>query len=166
MPAALRIGQEIPTNCRRPVDGAAGVAAMVPDDVVPAGKPREADSARALYEAFARRLIGLARVQLDARLRHKIDPEDVVQTAFKSFFLRYGEGALAEEGWDGLWGLLTTITLRKCSDRVRYYTTEGRDLSREAARAASAEPWREAIDREPTPDEAAVLAETVEHLLR
>src|SRR5262249_4380790 len=43
-----------------------------------------------------------------------------------------------------------------------------RDLAREAPPPAgeAPEPWREAAGREPTPDEAAVLAETVEHLLR
>jgi RNA polymerase sigma-70 factor (ECF subfamily) len=134
---------------------------MSPVDRVPA----EGEAARAVFERFTRRLIGLARHQLDARLHHKIDPEDVVQSAYKSFFLRYGEGALAAEGWDGLWGLLTTITLRKCADRVRYHRAECRDMAREAA-AETSEPWHDAVGREPTPEEAAVLAETVEHLLR
>src|SRR5262245_49101797 len=121
------------------------------------------------FERFTRRLIGLARAQLDERLQHKIDPEDVVQSAYKSFFLRYGDGALAAEGWDGLWGLLTRITLRKCADRVRYYRAECRDVAREAAAPArdeAPEPWREVAGHEPTPEQAAVLAETVEHLLR
>src|SRR5438105_1988757 len=88
---------------------------MAPDDAVP-DKPAEGDVARAVFERFTRRLIGLARSQLDVRLQYKVDPEDVVQSAYKSFFLRYGEGALATEGWDGLWGMLTVITLRKCAD--------------------------------------------------
>lgn len=118
------------------------------------------------FERFTRRLIGLARSHLDIRLQHKIDPEDVVQSAYKSFFLRYGEGTLAAEGWDGLWGLLTVITLRKCADRVRYFKTEARDLSREAkASGEENEPWRETIGREPTPEQATLLAETVESLL-
>jgi RNA polymerase sigma-70 factor (ECF subfamily) len=120
----------------------------------------------AVFERFTRRLIGLARTQLDAQFRHKIDLEDVVQSVYKSFFIRYGEGALAAEGWDGLWGLLTCITVRKCADRVRYHLAARRDLGREVSAAAVAEPWREAVGREPTPDEAAVLAETVEQLLR
>jgi RNA polymerase sigma factor (sigma-70 family) len=126
----------------------------------------QADAAQAVFERFTRRLIGLARTQLDAQFRHKIDLEDVVQSVYKSFFIRYGEGALAAEGWDGLWGLLTCITVRKCADRVRYHRAERRDLAREASARADAEPWREAVGREPTPDEAAVLAETVEGLLR
>jgi RNA polymerase sigma-70 factor, ECF subfamily len=125
-------------------------------------------AARAVFERFTSRLIELTRRQLDARLRHKIDPEDVVQSAYKSFFVRFGS-TLGQQSWDGLWGLLTLITLRKCSDRVRYYRTEARDARREAAAPASSEvpePWRDAVGREPTPDEAAVLAETVEALMR
>jgi RNA polymerase sigma-70 factor, ECF subfamily len=136
------------------------------DDGSLAKRPVPGDKAvgGADFERFTRRLIGLARAQLDERLHHKIDPEDVVQSAYKSFFLRYGEGALAAEGWDGLWGLLTTITLRKCADRVRYHRAERRDMAREAAPASA--PFLDAIGREPTPDEAAALAETVELLLR
>src|SRR5262245_19251821 len=100
---------------------------MAPDESPPDGPGLNGEAARALFERFTRRLIGLARSQFDARLRHKIDPEDIVQSAYKSFFLRYGEGALAAEGWDGLWGLLTLITLRKCADRVRYHRAECRD---------------------------------------
>lgn len=140
---------------------------MAPDESTPDPTP-VGDDARAVFERFTRRLVGLARGHLDVRLHHKIDPEDVVQSAYKSFFLRYGEGALAAEGWDGLWGLLTTITLRKCADRVRYHRAERRDIKREASAPADAdvvEPWRDAIGREPTPEEAAVLAETVERLL-
>jgi RNA polymerase sigma-70 factor, ECF subfamily len=127
----------------------------------------EDEAARMVFECFTRRLIGLARHQLDTRLQHRIEPEDVVQSAYKSFFLRYGEGALAAEGWDGLWGILTTITLRKCADRVRYHRAECRDINREAVapRAADAAPWRDVAGREPTPEEAAVLMETTENLL-
>jgi RNA polymerase sigma-70 factor (ECF subfamily) len=114
------------------------------------------------FERFTRRLIGLARSHLDTRMLRKVDPEDVVQSAYKSFIVRYGDGALAAEGWDGLWGLLTVITLRKCAERVRYFRTQGRDMGREAG--AADERWRDIIDQEPTPEQAAVLAETVESL--
>jgi RNA polymerase sigma-70 factor (ECF subfamily) len=142
---------------------------MAADDPVPDGNAGSGEAARMLFARFSHRLIGLARAHLDARLRHKVDPEDIVQSAYKSFFFRYGAGALASEGWDGLWGLLTRITLRKCADRARYYRAECRDVAREAAAPAGAddtEPWRDAAGREPTPEQAALLAETVEHLMR
>src|SRR5262245_1828651 len=148
---------------RQPGAGGPRGRHMAPDDPVPDTSPGAGEADRAAFERFTRRLVGLARTQLDDRLQHKLDPEDVVQSAYKSFFLRYGQGALAAEGWDGLWGLLTVITLRKCADRVRYHRAERRDLSREAG---GDEPWRDAAGREPTPEEAVALAETVEGLLR
>jgi RNA polymerase sigma-70 factor (ECF subfamily) len=141
---------------------------MAKDDLV-AAQAGEGDIARAVFERFTRRLIGLARTHLDAQFQHKVDLEDVIQSVYKSFLIRYGDSPLPEAGWDGLWGLLACITVRKCADRVRYHRAECRDINREAsapAGAQDAEPWRDAVGREPTPDEAAVLAETVEQLLR
>jgi RNA polymerase sigma-70 factor (ECF subfamily) len=129
----------------------------------------EDGAAREVFSRFAARLAGLARRHLDARLAVKVDPEDVVQSAYKSFFLRQREGGLEVGDWDGLWGLLTVITLRKCADRAAYYRAEKRDVAREAAPGPADSAPRAAelaLDREPLPDEAAVLAETVESLFR
>lgn len=131
----------------------------------------DGDAARAVFLRFAQRLVGLARGRLDQRLAAKVDPEDVVQSAYKSFFVRQREGGLEIGSWDGLWGLLTLITLRKCADRAVYFKAEKRDYQRELAPAASpdasrAAPFDAALDREPSPDEALALAETVETLFR
>jgi RNA polymerase sigma-70 factor (ECF subfamily) len=126
-------------------------------------------AAAEVFGRYTRRLVALAANQFDSWLRLKVDVEGVVQSAFKSFFVRQGEGqfeGLAD--WDNLWGLLTVITLRKCYRRHEYLQAECRDPTREVARlnqAGSAENRLEAIDREPTPLEAAILAETVERLL-
>lgn len=129
----------------------------------------EGDAAREVFVRFAAQLAGLARRHLDARLAVKVDPEDVVQSAYKSFFLRQREGTLDVGTWDGLWGVLTMITLRKCADRAAYYRAEKRDVARETpgGSADSAPALNDlALDREPSPDEAAALAETVEALFR
>ncbi len=142
---------------------------MPDNDRLPETKPATAQAAGEVFERFAQRLIALARTHVDARLQHKIDPEDVVQSVYKSFLLRYKDLPLDDETAGGLWSLLTLITLRKCADRVRYYRAECRNVLREAAGPAHSgvvEPWREAVGREPTPEQAAVLAETVESLLR
>lgn len=141
---------------------------MIPDEQNPVTKGMDEEAARAIFTRFTRRLIGLARNWLQTRLQHIVDPEDVVQSAYKSFFLRYGDQTLTTAGWDGLWGLLTVITLRKCADRVRYNRAECRDIAREQSTAGSAisSDWYELMGTEPTPDQAAVLAETVEQLLQ
>jgi RNA polymerase sigma-70 factor (ECF subfamily) len=138
-------------------------------DVMARLRAGDQDAARDIFERFVRKLVRLARGQFDAVLRRKVDPEDVVQSAFKSFFLRYGAGKLEVRDWGNLWGLLTMITLRKCLDRVEYHRAECRDVQREAAAqpgAEEAQPWWQAVAREPTPGEAAILVETVEQLLR
>jgi RNA polymerase sigma-70 factor, ECF subfamily len=127
----------------------------------------EDDASREVFRRFARQLIALARVQFERRLAFRVDPEEVVQSAFKSFFARHRRGALRFENWCGLWGLLTRITLRKCADRAHYLRAQRRDVAREAsAPAGQDQPWQLAQDREPLPHEAAVLAETVERLFR
>ena len=124
-------------------------------------------AAQQLFERFAQQLIALAHRHIGAGLRHKVDPEDVVQSAYKSFFFRYGGANLEAVNWNSLWGLLTLITVRKCAERAAYHRAECRNADREMSLAPGGEatPWLEPAGREPTPLEAAVLSETVEQLL-
>jgi len=140
---------------------------MTPNDEGPEPELFSAPEDRAAFDHFTRRLIGLARAHLDVRVQHKIEPEDVVQSVYRSFFLRYGADLPANQEIEGLWPLLTLITVRKCADRVRYFQAERRNLSREAATGGDDRPapWQEAVGREPTPEHVAVLAETLENLL-
>ena len=64
---------------------------MAPDDIGAASPASINPTDREGFERFTRRLIGLARRHLDERLQHKIDPEDVVQSAYKSLYIRYGD---------------------------------------------------------------------------
>jgi RNA polymerase sigma-70 factor (ECF subfamily) len=123
-------------------------------------------AAQQLFARFARQLIALAHRHINAGLRHKVDPEDIVQSAYKSFFFRYNAANLDVANWNSLWGLLTLITVRKCAERADYHRAERRDTAREVSQALSdGGKWREPLGREPTPLEAAVLSETVDHLL-
>jgi RNA polymerase sigma-70 factor (ECF subfamily) len=128
---------------------------------------QEDAAAQELFERFARRLIGLAHRHMAAGLRQKVEPEDVVQSAYKSFFLRYDAKNLDVVNWQSLWGLLALITVRKCSEQAAFHGAERRDAAREVslARKAEAGSWLDPLGREPTPFEAAVLSEIVEHLL-
>jgi RNA polymerase sigma-70 factor (ECF subfamily) len=126
-------------------------------------------AAREVFERFVPRLVALTRRRFNRLLARKVDPEDVVQSAFKSFFVRHRAGRLDVGGWDGLWNLLTLITLRKCADRAAYLRADRRDLAREATGPAGEDGpdvGPAALDRAPRPEEAAILAETVEHLFR
>jgi RNA polymerase sigma-70 factor (ECF subfamily) len=111
----------------------------------------------------------LARTHLDTRIRQKVDAEDVVQSVFRSFFLRHADGQFDLKDWGSLWGLLALITVRKCARQNRHFHGPEHDVRKEVAAVPAADDsatgW-EALDREPTAEEAVALAETVEHLLR
>jgi RNA polymerase sigma-70 factor, ECF subfamily len=134
------------------------------------GRLRGGDEAAAeeIFRRYAGRLMGLARSRLRGAIRRKMDPDDVVQSAFRSFFRRQREGQFELPDWGSLWGLLAQITLHKCGHRLRGFRAARRDVRREVERAPgsadSVADW-EAIAREPTPQEAAVLTETLEQVM-
>jgi RNA polymerase sigma-70 factor (ECF subfamily) len=139
------------------------------DDLMARLRAGDEAAAAQLFERFAHRLIALARSRLDRRLRQKMDAEDVVQSVLNSFFARFTHGQFDLHNWEGLWGLLVVITLRKCGRKAQFYSQARRDVSREVAGGADDEEveasWA-GIARDPTPDEAAVLADTVEQIVQ
>src|SRR5690242_16729119 len=111
-------------------------------------------AAALVVDQYAYRLVALARARLDRRILRKEDPEDVLQSVFKSFFLRCSGGQFRLGSRDDLWGLLVTLTLHKCGHRADYFQAARRDVRREAAASPPPEgssPDWEALAREPTP---------------
>jgi RNA polymerase sigma-70 factor (ECF subfamily) len=139
------------------------------DDLMARLQAGDEAAAAAVFHRFAQRLIALARAHLDARLRQKVDPEDVLQSIYRTFFRRHAAGQFDLRSWDGLWALLTVITVRKCGQWGEHFYPGRRDLGREAAAepvCGATDPLAAAEAREPTPSEVFMLTETVEHLLR
>jgi RNA polymerase sigma-70 factor (ECF subfamily) len=133
------------------------------DDLMTRLRRGEPDAAALVFHRYAQRLIALARGRLSGRLRQKVDPEDVLQSAYRSFFRRHAGGEIDVADWDSLWSLLTVITVRKCGKWADWFRAGKRALDAEAP-AGDAAAW-EALAREPTPPEAAMLTEAVERLL-
>ena len=52
----------------------------------------EPDAAGQLFHRYLRRLCRLAQTRIGARLARRIDPEDVVMSAYRSFFLNVKAG--------------------------------------------------------------------------
>src|SRR3954471_17381452 len=130
-------------------------------------RARDPEAAAQVHQRFVRRLVLLACAQLQpwARARADRGPEDVVQSVFRTFFARCERGEFDLGHWGALWGLLVVITFRKCHLREDYLRAGRRDVGREVARpmgpGGELGVW-EALAREPSPEQAAVLAETVE----
>jgi RNA polymerase sigma-70 factor, ECF subfamily len=126
------------------------------------------DAAGVIFYRFVDGLTARARQRLDSRLQAVVAPEDIVQSAFRSFFLRYAEGKFDLKRWNDLWGLLVVITLRKCGCKIKQLYGPRRNIGRQRSLnwgdSGSSENWA-AIARDPTPAEAAALADIVEQLM-
>jgi DNA-directed RNA polymerase specialized sigma24 family protein len=119
-------------------------------------------AAQPLWEAYFRRVVGLARERLRGAPRRAADEEDVALSAFDSFFAGATAGRypqLADR--HNLWPLLVAITAHKCVDLVRRETRRKRGGGATPADVA----FDELIGREPTPEFAAQLADELDRLL-
>ena len=134
------------------------------DDLMARLRGGDDEAPARVFHRFVPRLVALARGHLGGRLRPKVDPEDVAQSVFRSFFARQADGQWVLEDWDGLWGLLAVITLRKCHRQGERFTAGRREIAASPAEG-SGTAW-EAIDREPTPADAVALTELVDALMR
>lgn len=124
------------------------------------------EAAARIFQRFADQLIALARSQLQSRFLSKVDPEDVLQSVFRSFFRRQWAGQFDLENWDCLWGVLTVMTLHKCGHLQEYFLAARRDVRREEQGTTRVllELGR-ICAREPTPAEAASLTDLLEQAL-
>ncbi|HUT88197.1 MAG TPA: sigma-70 family RNA polymerase sigma factor [Thermoguttaceae bacterium] len=127
---------------------------------------REGDSraAEELYARYVRQLVRLAERQLGGRLAARFDAEDVVQSAFRSFFRRDARGDFEVGSSLELWRLLVKITVNKTRAKARHHTTRGRDVAAEAPAGEAL--VAEALARGPGPDDAAAFVDQVAALLR
>lgn len=139
------------------------------DDLLGRLNQGQGEAATEICERFAGRLVALARARLDTGVRRKIDPEDVLQSVFRSFFARYEAGRFELQDWDGLWALLVVLTLRKCGRHVDHLRAAMRDCRREVEPqplSGESHSALEAIAREPSSDEVVSLTELTEELMK
>jgi RNA polymerase sigma factor (sigma-70 family) len=124
---------------------------------------RDQDAWCQVYQRFARRLVILAGQRLDERLRAVVDPEDVVQSVFRTFCRRQVQGQFQPAAWEDLGQLLVHITICKCINQNKHHLRKRRDVSQRTGDADLLD--ASALDRDPLPEEVAMLHETVERLL-
>lgn len=122
------------------------------------------EAAAEVVGRFVRRLRALAWDRLAAADRGRGEAEDAVQSALGSFFARQARGGFAVDDWEDLWALLALITVRKCHRRRERALAARRGAGRVVA-LAEADGWGDVAGREPTPLEAAALADLVARLL-
>ncbi len=124
-----------------------------------------------IWEAFFQRLTKIARQRLQAANRSVSDEEDIVLSAFKSFFTGIRKGRFPQlHDREDLWRLLFVITSRKVADQFAFQRREKRDARREVARpefdADDSDHYDDLfISNEPSPEFTAECEDQLQSLL-
>jgi RNA polymerase sigma factor (sigma-70 family) len=138
-------------------------------------KNGEVDAAQQLWEAYYRRLVGLARQRLGETPRRAADEEDVAVSALNSFFEGIAKGRFPQlSDRDDLWRLLVHITARRAIDQINHERRKRRrpdsvvqvwdEATHDDSDAKTG--WAQVVGNEPTPEFATQFAEEYERRLR
>jgi RNA polymerase sigma-70 factor (ECF subfamily) len=130
------------------------------------GDARAADE---LFSRYTERLLRLARSQLSPKLARRVDPEDVVQSAYRSFFADALADHFVLQRSGDLWRLLAAITLHKVKGQVEHHTAAKRSIQREESPEAEGGVYGlpvESLACVPSPSEAVGVADELECVLR
>ncbi len=100
-------------------------------DLVEGLRADECGSAEALFARYVERLNDMVRWQLSPGMRKRFDPEDVVCSAYRTFFLHARKGDFTLKNSGDLWKLLVTITLNKLRRQIAHHRALKRTASRE-----------------------------------
>ena len=117
-------------------------------------------------EQFMDRLIRLAQSKLPDRLNRRVDPEDIVQSVFSSFFHRNQNQQFDIGSSNDLWRLLAAMTYRKTMKAIEYHSRRRRDFTREADHAQRSGQAPAPIQSDdPTASAIVVMTELLEQIL-
>jgi RNA polymerase sigma-70 factor, ECF subfamily len=112
----------------------------------------QADASTELYLRYAERLLALAAAQSSPGLARRVDPEDIVQSVFRTFFRRASLGHYTVPDGEEIWKLLLVIALNK----VRATGAFHRAAKRDVRRTAGGEAFERAVESRPGRDGSAL----------
>jgi len=137
-------------------------------------KAGQETAAARLWHHFYGRLVDLARRKLRHGPRRVADEEDVVASAFETFFRRAQQGEFPRlHDRDDLWHVLVKITERKAFNQLRNQGRQkrgggkvrGESAFRTLAASTDAAGIEQMAGPEPTPEFAALMTEALRGLL-
>lgn len=124
-------------------------------------------AAREVFDRYVERLLGLAKRRIGARMNSRVDPEDVVQSVFRSFFSRMKNDQFVIGAEDDLFKLLVRITVHKTLRQIAHHKAAKRNPSQETGQGSDAhEMLMQAMDAEPTPETVVTFMDHLEHFMQ
>ena len=121
------------------------------------------------WEQFGPALESVARNQLSERLQRRVGPDDVVQSACRTFSRRVSSGQFDLPDADSLWRLMCALTLTKARRAARDHSRQKRGIASEqyidAVSPATGERLLELQGEEDSPLTAAMFSDQLNALL-
>jgi DNA-directed RNA polymerase specialized sigma24 family protein len=126
-----------------------------------AGDKRAADE---LFSRYTAQLVKMVRRQLSAQLARRVDPEDVVQSAYRCFCTEARAGKVVLERSGDLLRLLARITLNRLHHQVERHTAGKRAVERDQGFGSETDlaALGDAVARTPGPSEVVSMIEELE----
>jgi RNA polymerase sigma factor (sigma-70 family) len=122
-------------------------------------------AAAEIFDRYFRRLNALARSRLSPRLARRTDPEDIVLSVYRSFFVDARGGRYTLNRGGDLWRLLAAIARHKLLRQARSQTADRRSVEIEIPLDRVDEGRLVGRGHDPTPEDAAALADELEQVL-
>lgn len=126
------------------------------------------DAAVKIVDQHTDALVRIARQRIGKKLGQRVEPEDILQSVYRSFFVRLQEGQYEIEKGRDLWNLLVRMTVNKICRKATFHQREKRDFKQEQTPSSesSAVPLADlARADDPGPEDAVLLVEAVQELL-
>lgn len=117
-------------------------------ELLEAFRKGQMDASTRLYMKYADRLIGMTARKSSAELAAKVEPEDIVQSVFRTFFRRVENGQYDVPEGEDIWKLLMVITLNKIRAVVAHNRAAKRDMRRTRSEALMEDALAQASDRD------------------
>ncbi len=79
---------------------------------------------------YMEKLLSLVERNLASRFNPRIDPSDLVQSIFRSWFSGARQGRIHPSSKDEVWKLLSVVALNKVRNKVKFHDAKQREISR------------------------------------
>lgn len=140
-------------------------------DLLERWKAGDEAAAEEIFDRYLSRLTALARTRLSPKLARRVDPEDIVQSAYRSFFRHAKDDRYVLQRSGDLWRLLAAIVMNKLHGQVEFHKAKKRSISVEESMMLGGSDTNrpminpEAFVNSPTTEEMLGITEELEQVM-
>ena len=123
-------------------------------------------AAKELFDKYCERLMRLAKRRIGQRMASRFDPEDVIQSAFRTFFKRMKNDEFKFEQEEDLFKLLVRLTVRKTLRQIVHHQAAKRSPTSEMSDGSDdSQLLAQVAGNAPPPDLEVAMLEEFEQLM-